>query len=99
MGGTLLARGCPGGTPADTACTRGSPSLPGPPGQIYGMGIRAIETGVLDVRDTLIYQTTGSFLHACNTDIEAARKAVNHVMGSVLEGASEHVPGTALLEF
>lgn len=67
-------------------------SLPGPPGQIYGLGIRAIETGILDVRDTLIYQATGSFLHACNTDIEAARKAVNHVMGSVLEGATEHLP-------
>lgn len=67
-------------------------SLPGPPGQIYGVGIQAIESGVLEVRDTLIYQATGSFLHACNTDIEAARKAVDHVMSSVLEGASEHIP-------
>ena len=35
--------------------------LPGPPGQLYAIGINAIETGVLDVRDTLIYQAAGAF--------------------------------------
>lgn len=38
--------------------------LPGPPGQFYALGIQAIETGILEVRDTLIDQTSSAFLHA-----------------------------------
>lgn len=66
--------------------------LPGPPGKLYAVGINAIETGVLDLRDTLIYQSAGAFLHACNADINAARKSVDHVMRSVVDGAVEHMP-------
>ncbi len=63
--------------------------LPGAPGQFYAMGIQAVDTGILEVRDTLVYQTSCAFLHACNTDIHAARKAVNGVMSGVLEAAED----------
>jgi len=75
----------------ETAFAIWTGKLPGPPGQFYAAGINAIETGILDLRDTLIYQATGAFLHACNTDIEAGRQAVNAVMVSVLDGAGEHL--------
>lgn len=65
-------------------------TLPGAPGQIYKIGINGIETGVLEVRDTLIYQHTGAFLHACGTDLQVATRSVNGVMSSVLKGAREY---------
>ena len=63
--------------------------LPGVPGRFYAMGIQAVDTGVLELRDTVIYQTSSAFLHACNTDIDAARTAVNGVMTGVIEAAEE----------
>jgi hypothetical protein len=51
----------------------------------YKLGINGLESGVCNKKDTLIYQATGCFLHACNPDLEAAKLAVNDIMGRVVD--------------
>ena len=60
-------------------------NLPGGSGPYFQVGIQAMETGVCEVRDTLIYQAIGCFLHACNPDLRAATQAVNATMAPVIE--------------